>query len=46
MFVEARTDIAESVLVMVKSCKEDAFSDILPEVPFAVELEIRDSWGR
>ena len=45
VIVEARTDIAESVAVMVKDCMEKAFNDILPEVPFVVEPEIRDSWG-
>jgi hypothetical protein len=45
VIVEARTDIAESVAVMVKNCMEKAFNDILPEVQFVVEPEIRDSWG-
>jgi DNA polymerase-1 len=45
VIVEARTDVAESVAVMIKNCLEKAFSEILPEVPFVVEPEIRDSWG-
>jgi len=45
VIVEARTDIVDSVAVTVKSCMENAFCDILPEVPFVVEPEIRDSWG-
>jgi hypothetical protein len=44
VIVEARTDIADSVAVTVKDCMEKAFADILPEVPFIVEPEIRDSW--
>jgi DNA polymerase I-like protein with 3'-5' exonuclease and polymerase domains len=45
VIVEARTDIADSVAVTVKDCMEKAFADILPEVPFVVEPEIRDFWG-
>ena len=45
VIVEARTDIVDSVAVTVKDCMEKAFDDILPEVPFVVEPEIRDSWG-
>ncbi len=45
VIVEARTDIAQSVAVMVKNCMEEAFNDILPEVPFVVDPEIRDCWG-
>jgi DNA polymerase-1 len=45
VIVEARADIADSVAVTVKDCMEKAFNDILPEVPFVVEPEKRDSWG-
>jgi len=45
VIVEARADIAESVAVTVKNCMEKAFSDILPELPFVVEPEIKYSWG-
>ena len=45
VIVEARTDIVDSVAMTVKDCMEKAFNDILPEVPFVVEPEIRDSWG-
>jgi DNA polymerase I-like protein with 3'-5' exonuclease and polymerase domains len=45
VIVEARKDIAESVAVTVKNCMEKAFNDVLPGVPFAVEPEIKDSWG-
>ena len=45
VIVEARLDIVDSVAVTVKNCMEKAFADILPEVPFVVEPEIRDSWG-
>jgi DNA polymerase-1 len=45
VILEARADIADSVAVTVKNCMEKAFNDILLEVPFVVEPEIRDSWG-
>jgi len=45
VIVEARADIVDSVAVTVKDCMEKAFNDILPEVPFVVEPEIKDSWG-
>jgi DNA polymerase-1 len=45
VIVEARADIVDSVAETVKECMENAFNDILPEVPFVVEPEIRDSWG-
>ena len=45
MIVEARMDIADSVAVTAKNCMEKAFNHILPEVPFVVAPEIRDSWG-
>ena len=45
VIVEARTDIADSVVLMVKEFMEKAFGDILPGIPFVVKPEIRDSWG-
>ena len=45
VIVEARSDIVDSVAVTVKNFMEKAFCDILPEVPFVVDPEIRDSWG-
>ena len=45
VIVEARTDIVDAVAVTVKECMEKAFNEILPEVPFVVDPEIRDSWG-
>ena len=43
IIVEVREDIAADVAVMVKDCMEQAFAGIIPEVPFVVEPEIRDS---
>ena len=45
VIVEARDDIADAVAVMVRSCMERAFNDIIPEVPFVVEPEVKDSWA-
>jgi DNA polymerase-1 len=44
VIVEAREYIADDVAVTVKICMEQAFKDILPEVPMAVEPLIRDTW--
>lgn len=43
--VEVRMDIVDSVAVKVKNCMEQAFKDILPEVPMVVEPVIRDYWA-
>ena len=45
VIVEAREDIADDAAMTVKSCMEQAFKDILPEVPMVVEPVIRVSWG-
>jgi DNA polymerase I-like protein with 3'-5' exonuclease and polymerase domains len=45
VIVEAREDIAGDVAQIVKISMEDAFNKLLPNVPFKVEPEIRDSWG-
>jgi DNA polymerase-1 len=45
VIVEAREDIVESVAAAVKSCMEQAFKEILPNVPMVVEPVVRDSWG-
>jgi len=45
IIVEAREDIAEDEAVIVKGCMEMAFNEILPDVPFVVKPEIRDTWG-
>ncbi|XPS88653.1 PolA2: predicted DNA polymerase I [Desulfosarcina variabilis str. Montpellier] len=44
VIVKAREDVADDVAVTVKSCMEQAFKGILPEVPMVVEPVIRDSW--
>jgi DNA polymerase-1 len=45
IIVEAKADIADDVAKIVKTCMEDAFEKLIPDVPFKVKPEIRDSWG-
>jgi DNA polymerase I-like protein with 3'-5' exonuclease and polymerase domains len=45
VIVEAKADIADDVAKIVKTCMEDVFEKLIPNVPFKVEPEIRDSWG-
>ena len=45
VIVEAKNDAADSVAVIVKECMEKSFSEILPETPFVVVPEIKESWG-
>ena len=45
VIVEAREDIADTVAVIVENCMEQAFKDVLPDVPMVVEPVVRDSWG-
>ena len=45
IIVEARGGIEDQVRVIVKESMEEAFKQIIPEVPFVVELKITDSWG-
>jgi DNA polymerase-1 len=45
VIVEAKDDITNDVAMMVQNCMEKTFGDILPEVPFVVEPEIKESWG-
>ena len=44
VIVEAKTDIADDVTKIVKTCMEDAFEKLIPNVPFKVEPEIKASW--
>jgi len=45
VIVEAREDIADTVVVIVRDCMEQAFKDVLPAVQMVVEPVVRDSWG-
>lgn len=43
IIVEAREVIAGDLAVTVKQCMERTFTEIFPDVPFAVNPEIRES---
>ena len=45
IIVEARDGIQDQVQVIVKESMEAAFEKIIPEIPFAVEIRMADSWG-
>ena len=45
VIVEAKADIADDVAKIVKTCMEGAFEKLIPDVPFKVEPEIKDTWG-
>jgi len=45
VIVEAKVDIADDVVKIVKTCMEAAFSKLFPNVPFEVKPEIRDTWS-
>jgi DNA polymerase I-like protein with 3'-5' exonuclease and polymerase domains len=44
IIVEARDGVEDQVRVIVKASMEEAFKKIIPEVPFAVEPRVADSW--
>jgi DNA polymerase I len=43
IIVEARADIADQVQSIVKESMEEAFKQIIPEVPFAVEIRVAEA---
>lgn len=45
VIVEVKEDFARDVSIIVKMCMEAALERLVPEVPFKVEPEIRDTWG-
>ena len=45
VIVEAKAEITDDVAKIVKTCMEDAFEKLIPNVPFKVEPEIKASWG-
>ena len=44
IIVEARDAIEDQVLMIVKESMEEAFRQIIPEVPFVAEIRVADSW--
>jgi DNA polymerase I-like protein with 3'-5' exonuclease and polymerase domains len=45
VIIEVRDDIAGPVAASTKNCMEQAFKELLPNVPMIVEPVIKDSWG-
>jgi DNA polymerase I-like protein with 3'-5' exonuclease and polymerase domains len=45
IIVEARDGIEDQVLTIVKESMEEALDLIIPEVPFAAEIRVAESWG-
>jgi len=45
IIMEAIDGIQDQVKTVVKESMEAAFEKIIPEVPFAVEIRMADSWG-
>ena len=45
IIVEARDVIEDQVKAVVEESMEEAFKKIIPEVPFAAEIRVADSWG-
>ena len=44
IIIEARDGIEDQVQSIVKESMEEAFEQIIPEVPFVVKPKIADSW--
>lgn len=45
IIIEARDGIKEQVREIVKGAMENAFKQIIPEVPFVVEPRVAEAWG-
>jgi DNA polymerase I-like protein with 3'-5' exonuclease and polymerase domains len=45
VIIEAREDIADTVLVVVRDCMERAFKRMIPDVPMVVKPVVNNSWG-
>ena len=46
IIVETNNDIAEEVRQVVKEVMVEAFTKLVPDVPFDVKLDIRNTWGK
>ncbi len=45
IIVEARDGIKDQVREIVKQSMEEAFKQIIPEVPFVAEIRVAGAWG-
>ncbi|MGA2938950.1 MAG: DNA polymerase [Syntrophobacteraceae bacterium] len=45
IIVEARDTIPDQVRATVKESMEEAFKQMIPEVPFVAEIRVAEAWG-
>ena len=45
IIIEARDGIEDQVEAIMKESMEEAFGQIIPEVPFAAEIRVAEAWG-
>jgi DNA polymerase I len=45
IIVEVRDGIEDQVQAIVKESMEEAFKQIIPEVPFLMEIRVAEAWG-
>jgi DNA polymerase I-like protein with 3'-5' exonuclease and polymerase domains len=45
IIVEVREESVDEVQEIIEKCLEMAFHNIIPEMPFKLEIRIADSWG-
>ena len=45
IIIEARDGTEDQVEAIVKESMEEAFRQIIPEVPFIAEIRVAEAWG-
>jgi DNA polymerase I-like protein with 3'-5' exonuclease and polymerase domains len=43
--VEVREEVAEEVHGIIGDCLRDGFKQLVPDMPFEMDMRIADSWG-
>jgi DNA polymerase I len=43
--VEVKAEVAEALRVIVEDCMMEAFKEMVPEMPFELDMRIADSWS-
>jgi DNA polymerase I-like protein with 3'-5' exonuclease and polymerase domains len=46
ILVEVKDDEVEEVQGIIEDCLKNAFKEIIPEMPFELDMRIADSWGK
>jgi DNA polymerase-1 len=44
--VEVREEVVEEMQGIIEECLMDAFKEIVPNMPFELDMRIADSWGK